>query len=196
MNKSARIDEQWHAVRPEGWGTWGRDEKMHSGEREMLYELLANDENIEALVGGTYRAEQDTNRVGKHNGVAVATDKRVIFVDKGVFGSTEVSEMPYWSIEGITYSTGMLNAGMQITGIGMAGWRIEDIFPKESVRPFVECVRGHIEKSRERLVGPQTNTATAAVSVADEIEKLWALVEKGIITQDEFDTKKKQLLGI
>lgn len=33
-------------------------------------------------------------------------------------------------------------------------------------------------------------------SSADELEKLAALKEKGIITQEEFDAKKKQLLGL
>ena len=54
----------------------------------------------------TYRAEQDTNRMHKHRGVAVATSKRVIFLDKGVFGSEEVSQMLYTSVEGVTHSAG------------------------------------------------------------------------------------------
>lgn len=37
---------------------------------------------------------------------------------------------------------------------------------------------------------------TQGISNADELEKLAALKEKGIITQDEFDAKKKQLLGL
>ena len=34
------------------------------------------------------------------------------------------------------------------------------------------------------------------ISVADELEKFSNLLEKGIITQEEFDLKKKQLLGL
>ena len=33
-------------------------------------------------------------------------------------------------------------------------------------------------------------------SPADEIDKLASLKERGIITQEEFDRKKKQLLGL
>ncbi len=40
---------------------------------------------------------------------------------------------------------------------------------------------------------PQTSTAP---SPTDELEKLADLKEKGIITQADFDAKKKQLLGI
>lgn len=34
------------------------------------------------------------------------------------------------------------------------------------------------------------------VSEADELEKLAALKDKGILTEDEFNQKKKQILGI
>ena len=186
-DETLRIDARWHAVRPKIWG-----ENMHSGERKMLCEILDMDEDIESLVGGTLRA--DTNRLHKHNGVAVATSKRVIFLDKGVLGSTEVQEIPYRNIEGITYSTGMFMAGVQITGRGMAGYRIEDIPQKDSVKPFVDCVRAHMETV---FAAPEQVIKQAApASAADEIEKLAGLLEKGFITQDEFDGKKRQLLGL
>jgi hypothetical protein len=41
---------------------------------------------------------------------------------------------------------------------------------------------------------PQPNLAVP--SATDELEKLAALKEKGIITQADFDAKKKQLLGL
>ena len=40
---------------------------------------------------------------------------------------------------------------------------------------------------------PQT---APPLSAADEIEKLASLLERGILTQEEFDAKKKQLLGL
>ena len=40
------------------------------------------------------------------------------------------------------------------------------------------------------------NTTVQQLSSADEIKKFKELLEAGIITQEEFDTKKKQLLGI
>ena len=106
--KSELIDRQWQARRPNGWGTFGGEARYaQRAERKMLYDLLENNEDIIALVGGTYRAEQDTQRLHKHKGVAVATTKRILFLDKGVLGSNEVSEMPYRSAEGITYRTGL-----------------------------------------------------------------------------------------
>ena len=166
---------------------------MHSGERQMLYDILDYDEDILALVGGMYRAEQDTARVGKHNGVAVATSKRVIFLDKGVFGSKEVSEMPYRSVEGITHSTGMFYGGVQITGLGTSGWRIEDVNPKDSAKSFADSVRSQVEALRAE--GPQPSS-TPIMSAADELAKWAKLFQDGILTQAEFDAKKQQLLGL
>ena len=184
-SKKQRIDVRWNALKPSPW------DNRHSGERQMLYDILDAEEDIERLIGGTFRA--DTDRYHKHAGVAVATSKRVIFLDKGVFGSTEVYEMPYRSVEAITYSTGMMAAGVQITGRGAASFRIEDIYEKYSVKPFVDCVRTHLETAS---VQAAAQVVAPAASSADEIEKFAGLLEKGILTHDEFDAKKKQLLGL
>ena len=198
--KRRRIDEEWTAAIPSGWGTKAHgfdrqeraDRNMHSGEHEMLYDILEDDESIKALVGGSYRAEQDTVRGSKHRGVAVATDRRVIFLDKGIFGSTDISEMPYRSIEGLTYSTGIMFGGVQVTGLGRAGWRIEDVKPKASAKPFADTVRRLVE---EYHAGTD-QSASAEPTAADELAKWAQLQRDGVITQEEFELKKKQLLGL
>ena len=42
----------------------------------------------------------------------------------------------------------------------------------------------------------QTITSTQQISGVDEIMKYKELLDKGIISQEEFDLKKKQLLGL
>jgi len=187
--RASLIDQQLKDLIPSYWGN------RLSWEREMLRSLVDKDETLESLIAGAYRAEQDTNRHHGYQGVAVATSKRVLFVAKGVFGSSEVSEMPYRNIEAITYSTGMMMAGVQITGRGVASFRIEEIPDKDSVKPFVDCVRGHLEAAHapQAVAAPQT---APPLSAADEIEKLASLLERGFLTQEEFDAKKKQLLGL
>ena len=188
---------------PKGWGNpkgLGKDRQergdrdMHSGERMMLYDIMDPGEEIKALVGGTYRAEQNTDRLAKHKGVAVATGERVIFVDKGVLGSTEVSQMHYRRIEGLTHSTGMMFGGVQIIGIGGSGWRIEDVKPKQSAKPFADVVRGLVEAYHAKSTDKAT--VAQAPSQAEELAKWAQLKEAGIVTEDEFDVKKKQLLGL
>ena len=43
---------------------------------------------------------------------------------------------------------------------------------------------------------PEVEEVVSTVSAADEIKKFKALLDDGVITQDEFDIKKKQLLGL
>ena len=176
-----KIDDQWFAAKPST-----QSNKMHSGERRMLYDILDAEERVESMVGGTFR--QDTHRLHKHTGVAVATNKRVIFLDHGILGSTEVMEIGYSSIASITYSSGLMFAGVQVVGRGASSYRIEDILDKASVQPFVACVRHHLEYATS-IPNPTTPSAL------DELEKLANLVERGFLDRTEFDAKKKELLG-
>jgi hypothetical protein len=164
---------------------------VHTGERKMLYDILDDGEAIEGMLGGTFR--QDTDRLHRHKGVVVATSKRVIFVDKGVFGSSEVMMISYGSIESVTHSTGAFRAGIQIKGKGASSYRIEDIGQKAAVLPFVAKVQAHVEAlANEREPSP----AVAVPSPVDEMERWAALMDRGILTEDEFAAKKKQLLGL
>ena len=187
--KNQRIEDEWARHIPEGWGTFG-DSQMFSGEREMLKEIMDEDEHIQGLVGGTYRA--DTGRMHKHKGCAVATEKRVIFLDKGVFGSTETAEIAYRNVESVTHSTGMMMAGVQITGRGISSYRIEDIRPKPSAKVFADTVRRLVEKWQSQSAPP----VVAQTSEADELEKWAKLLRDGVVTQAEFDHKKRQILGL
>lgn len=167
----------------------------------MLYEKFDSDEEIKALIGGRFRA--DTSRLSGHFGIAGNSNKRVMFLDKGILGSTEVMEISYRNIEAITYSTGTLMGGIQVTGRGVASFRLEDIPDKDALQPFADCVRGYITGATNGpapVTSPTAMTTPAvdqtAISPLDEIERLAELTAKGILTEEEFAAKKKQLLGI
>ncbi len=203
-NKLRRIDYEWAELIPKGWGTFG-DAHMHSGERKMLYELLDDDEHLEAIIGGRFgpdlRATGGPLNILKegslHDGVGVATTSRVIFLDKGIMAS-EVVELSYRNIESISYSTGVMLGGLKIVGRGGSAVQVEMVRPKESAQTFASIVKNHLDSTRVTAASPQGSTpqSLAPMPVADEIEKLAGLLEKGILTQDEFDTKKKQLLDL
>ncbi len=53
----------------------------------------------------------------------------------------------------------------------------------------------YVEKMRTQLRNPQP-ALVQQVSAADEIRKYKELLDMGVITQEEFDTKKRQLLGL
>lgn len=52
------------------------------------------------------------------------------------------------------------------------------------------------EWAAEQAKAAQGSTPAPAVSAADELKKFKDLLDGGVITQEEFDAKKKQLLGL
>ena len=63
----------------------------------------------------------------------------------------------------------------------------------ELMEQVAAYIRGRIEEIKANKDRP---TVVNSVSAADEIRKLKELLDLGIISQEEFDAKKKQLLGI
>lgn len=58
-------------------------------------------------------------------------------------------------------------------------------------------IRDYITSYEERQSAPVSEPMTGKiVSVADEIRSLKGLLDDGFLTQEEFDAKKKQLLGL
>lgn len=116
-DKSSRIDTQWRdrLLFP------GRNK--FDGEREMLHTILDEDENIEVLLGGRWDKKGRIGRISYgptggnpekgNDGVVVATDRRVLFLDKS-FGSEKVVEMPYDDIEGVSSNIGVISDGLII----------------------------------------------------------------------------------
>ena len=51
-------------------------------------------------------------------------------------------------------------------------------------------------QQRQQMQFSQKNETVASVSQADELKKYKDLLDAGIISQEEFDSKKKQILGI
>ena len=61
--------------------------------------------------------------------------------------------------------------------------------------PIVACI---LMQDRINLICTSnvTNSNTTPVSTTEELKSLKDLLDSGVITQEEFDAKKKQLLGL
>lgn len=77
-----------------------------------------------------------------------------------------------------------------------ASTKKDSIIYKSMFKSAQECLSVLQLISNNGQEVPQENNATSAISEADEILKFKNLLDNGIITQDEFDAKKKQLLGL
>ena len=187
---SERIDKQWRKVKPTLWG-----DGKHSGERKMLGQPIEEGEDIECLIGGHFgpdlgHASWKDGPNTLHRGIGVATNKRVLFVDKGIMAQ-EVAELSYRSIEAITYSSGIMFGGMRITGRGSLSLRIENV-DKSEVKPFVDSVRKHLDEPEQVTVA---TPAAPAPSRVEELRGLAELLKDGVLTQEEFDAEKARILG-
>ena len=159
MTREERIDAQWQART-----LAGANRQSYDGERRKLYEMLADDENIEYWVGGRWGRPGDfdslvgalvrsgsgpggRNRTGR-DGVAVATDRRVILLDAGFLGSTE-RELPYADIARVEYNDGMIASGVKFLGEGIDDYEFYfDHENRSSIKDaplrLVECIQQHL----------------------------------------------------
>lgn len=161
-------------------------------EIKELPAILWEDEAVERIATGLY---------ANGNGVLVGTNKRLIFVDKGLLYGIRVEDFPYDKITSIQYKTGMLLGEITIFASGNKA----DIksMEKGAARSFAEHVRARITSvsSSAAAMKPDALTPAPAKSIADDgdviskLERLAALKAQGILTEHEFLDQKAKILA-
>ena len=63
---------------------------------------------------------------------------------------------------------------------------------KEAIPPIYEYILGKVREHKNQKNG----TVVQQISSADELAKFKKLLDDGVISQEEFNAKKKQLLGL
>lgn len=114
--------------------------------------------------------------------------------------------MPYGSIHSVNISQGgfmappfiqVLIAGeMSVSDAEVAMRTPSCLLFKKHMLPEFQALKREIEKRVAQAKANLSGNAAPSVSAADEIAKLGQLLNAGLITKEEFDTKKKQLLGL
>ena len=66
----------------------------------------------------------------------------------------------------------------------------------ENSKKIHEVLNGLLIKRQEQKAKENTQSVSAVAGSAEELKKYKELLDSGIITQEEFETKKKQLLGL
>ena len=163
-------------------------------EIKELPSILWEGELPEMLASGFYN---------NGTGILVATDRRVVFVDKGMLGSLKIEDFPYDKISSIESKTGMV-AG-EITIFVSGNKELIKSVPKDQARALADFLRNKVflasNKSQASVPAevypvPATSNPSVmpAASIADELEKFANLRDRGIITEEEFNTQKARLL--
>ncbi len=87
------------------------------------------------------------------------------------------------------------NSPLLETSILRSDWKEYSAEKRAELKEAFSNGQNIIDRSKDSEITVDTTGATVS-SEADEILKFKELLDKGIITQEEFDAKKKQLLGL
>ena len=153
------------------------------GRKEIkeLPDILWEDEIVENLIQGFYN---------NGNGILVATNRRLIFIDKGLLYGLKVEDFPLDKISTIQYSTGMLMGKLTIFTSGNKA--VIDNVDKKDVRLFGDFVRNKI--SSKDNTESNSKSIIEDEDVISKLERLAVLKEKGILTDEEFISQKMKIL--
>lgn len=154
-----------------------------SKEVSHLPEILEDDENIKYLTSGI---------VDGTTWLVVCTQKRILFIDYGFLFGVKQSEMALESVNSISYKTGLFFGSIEIWHGGAK--MLIDNCQKNTVKPFVDAVNSAIKELKNTSIQPAESKSGGDDAVS-KLEKLAALKEKGILTDEEFATQKAKILG-
>ena len=151
-------------------------------EIKELPAILWEDERVEQMLMGIYK-----NGLG----ALFATNKRLVFVDKGMLFGLKVEDFPHDKITSIQYETGLIMGKLTIFASGNRA-EIENC-GKSEVRGFAEFVRARISPTQESKA--PTKPTIDSDDVISKLERLSKLKEHGIITEEEFFQQKAKIIG-
>lgn len=149
-------------------------------EIRALPEVLDYDETVKAITSGM---------VDSSTWLAVCTERRVIFLNRGmVYGLRQV-QFPINRIQSIDHKFAIAFGSISVWD-GASAFTLNMIL-RTAIIPFVRKV----EAQMAGLQRPQGFSVAAPTDVASQLEKLASLKERGHITEKEFQAQKKKLLG-
>lgn len=152
---------------------------------EKAKEHLDNDEQVVVGVLGTYETKI-MNQDSVRSGALIATNKRLVFFAKKLMGY-DLEVFPYSNISSIEASKGLMGHKINIFSSGNKV-KMKWIKDGENMKKLIGYTKDNIGKSH----AGQSNSST---DTAEQIKKLSELKEQGILTQEEFESKKRELLA-
>lgn len=130
------------------------------------------------------------------NSAIAVTNKRVVFAGttSDFIKTVSTFSLELDRIESVDAEAGMLAYTMWIT---TAGNKIKCTYAGVTVGGQGQTIINDFDNAiRKARSANEQASASTQVSVADELKKFKELLDLDIITQEEFDAKKKQLLGL
>ncbi|PTJ81257.1 hypothetical protein BUZ84_06805 [Mammaliicoccus sciuri] len=150
-------------------------------EVKTLVQLLKKDETVLYATSGF---------VDNNTYLIVCTDVRLLFLDKGMIYGLKKFEYPFSKINSVSYKLGIVFGELEVQH-GSTSILIKNI-TKDTVERMSITIQEQIEKNEVKINLNQNQS----ISAADEIMKFKQLLDDGIISQDEFNKKKNELLNM
>ncbi|MGE8552596.1 MAG: PH domain-containing protein [Chryseobacterium jejuense] len=169
-----------------------------NNEVDELVSILSTDEKLIAIADAKYLRK-------KMDGLLLATQHRVVFLNKGFFGNLYQNEFQYQDINSILYDPEESSNQVKML---INGSQADFIFKnKNNAQLFCEAIEDYANSSKNQLkpsatypepkspiFKPEPPQKEDPSTVFDKLEKLGRLKESGILTDEEFAEQKKKLL--
>lgn len=147
---------------------------------EELNEHLNEDETVEHNMGAFHDSK---------NGILALTNKRILFVSKGLFSGSTIKEFSFESVHSVEYQTRATGSKIILYGPDHEN-AFEDIGdPKEEVKRFVDLFNQKTEDPTSETTEQKGN------DVIGQLERLAKLKEQGILSDEEFQEQKEKLFN-
>jgi hypothetical protein len=155
-------------------------------ELKKLPEHLAPGELVEYLA---------TGRVDNGAGLLALTDRRLLFLRDGLL-SKSTEEFFFDRITSVAWSSGMLLGKITVATHG--GNHIIDGVPKSDGKLLVDALREILHDRLNQVAAAELSPAGREVpqpDVYDQLRKLAELHEAGVVSAEEYATKRAELLA-
>lgn len=163
-------------------------QKMIQNNETVLYAINTNvliEDNKETVIqNGNKGLFSIKNSI---NGVVVITNKRILFCSS-IIGNVNQKQILIKDIKSIDENINGLTKMGQIRICGITDTFLINIY-KKNIADEIKQVIYNLQNSEENIRNINNN-----FSNADEIIKFKKLLDEGIITQEEFERKKQELL--
>jgi hypothetical protein len=155
-------------------------------EIEHLPEILHPGERIKALTSGRYRG---------NTWLITVTDQRIVFLDKGLVFGLQQFDLPLHQISSISHQSGLVFGELHIAT--SSEHCIVERIAKGEVARVSAIISALVREAHAPAAAnaPGPSAAPRPVDVATQIERLAALMEKGLLTKEEFEAQKAKLLS-
>lgn len=179
---------EFSAQRPDIEAAAKRLKMTMGAKRELsrLHEILGDDEKVLELARGTY---------GSRVGLIVLTDQRILFYNEGWTGSIN-QDLPLRECRSVAVGSGVLYSSVLIQARDNSV-AISKVIKEDAAR-IVKAARKqlHLVKTPQSAIQTQgLIDAAATKSPMEQLKQLGELRDAGIVTQEEFEAKKTELLG-